>query len=59
MEEPVAASKADAMLLAILTNQPEVLFKGTMSDVSTAEQAAEALAAFRRMLVVKLCEQGR
>ena len=58
MNEPLAASKADAILLAILTNQPEVLFKGTLSDVSSAEQSAEALAAFRRRLVIKLAEQG-
>ncbi|WP_043565368.1 hypothetical protein [Acidovorax sp. KKS102] len=58
MNEALAASKADAMLLAILTNQQEVLYKGTMTDLSNAEQTAEALAAFRRRLIVKLMEQG-
>ncbi|MBV7454808.1 hypothetical protein KW843_10030 [Acidovorax sp. sif1233] len=58
MNESVASSKADAMLLAILTNQPEVLYKGTMTDISNAEQTAEALAAFRRRLIVKLMEQA-
>jgi hypothetical protein len=58
MNEATAASKADAVLLAIITNQPEVLYKGMMTDVSNAEQTAEALAAFRRRLIVKLMEQG-
>lgn len=58
MNEATAASKADTLLLAILTNQPEALYKGMMTDVSNAEQTAEALAAFRRRLIVKLMEQG-
>ena len=57
MTESAAASKADAILLAILTHQPETIYKGQMTDVSGAEGAAEALAAFRSKLIEKLADQ--
>lgn len=57
MNESSAATKADAILLAILTHQPETIYKGQMTDISGAHATAETLAAFRSKLIEKLAEQ--
>lgn len=57
MTESSAASKADAILLAILMHQPETIYKGQMTDVSGAEATAATLAAFRSKLIEELASQ--
>jgi len=58
MTESQAAEKADAILLAALSNQPELMFKGQLSDVSGAQETAKALAAFRQQLMQDLLSQS-
>lgn len=59
MNENIAAGKADLVLTKILENHPEIFAKTTFNSVESAEEAAEAVAAFRRRLIVKLSEQGQ
>ena len=57
MDDDSAASRADTILIKIIENSPEAIYKGALGGVERAEEAAEAIAAFRRRLIVKLAEQ--
>lgn len=57
MTESSAASKADTILLAILTNNPNCLGSGNMTDSSNAAEIAKSLATFRETLIASLKKQ--
>lgn len=58
MNELQAASKADAILLKLIESQSEIISKTMFNQAPDAEAVAEAVAAFRRRLIVRLMEQG-
>ncbi|MCW5221923.1 hypothetical protein D5041_19940 [Verminephrobacter aporrectodeae subsp. tuberculatae] len=57
MIDSSAATKADAILLALITNQPGVIRPSDMASVEEAKKTAAMLAAFRKKLIEELQEQ--
>ena len=57
MNEALAASKADAVLLALISNQPSVFASNSFYSAEHAQKAAQAVASFRKTLVQELTAQ--
>lgn len=57
MNEAQAATLADKILLALVTNNPNCIGNSNLTNKASAEGVAQALAVFRQRLITDLVPQ--